>query len=366
MYLMILKVVTLFQLMACNQNLENDSNPPHEVAQDGIFEITQLTSGLVSLWGMTFLPDQSILIGSRTTAQIHRINETEATSQLVGTVPNVSFTAEGGLLELEVSPKFEEDRLIYAYSSSSPSNRIFSLKIAEDFRSLQVIDTLLEGITTANRHHGGRLLIDSNDCMWITTGDAFQLDVSKVDSIEDTIKEITNHLQEKEGNPNFDILVNNAGLCVYAPITQTSENDLDLMYAVHVKAPFLLSQKAFPFLNDGGSIINLSSGLTRFSNDGYAAYASMKGAIDTLTKYMAKEFSAKKIRVNVIAPGAIETDFGGGVRDNQELNAMIANQTALGRVGLPEDIGSVVAFLVSDEAKWINAQRIEVSGGIHI
>jgi len=196
---------------------------------------------------------------------------------------------------------------------------------------------------------------------------AYQLDVSKPESFDDFINKVTNHLIDQESNPNIDFLINNAGLGAYGKITETSEATLDLMYSIHLKAPYLLTQKLFPFINEGGAVVNISSGLTRFSYDGYAPYAIMKGAIDTLTKYMAKEFSSKKIRVNALAPGAIETDFGGGaVRDNKELNSMIATQTALGRVGLPDDIGSVIAFLCSDDAKWINAQRLEVSGGVHI
>ena len=196
---------------------------------------------------------------------------------------------------------------------------------------------------------------------------AVQLDVSNSGSFDDFVKSTTNYLTENEGNHNFDYLINNAGFGAYEIVTETSEETLDTMYAVHVKAPYLLTQKLFPYLNLNGSVVNISSGLTRFTYDGYAPYAIMKGAVETLSKYMAKEFAIKKIRVNTVAPGAIETDFGGGaVRDNNELNAMIASQTALGRVGLPDDIGSVVAFLCSDDAKWINAQRLEVSGGIHI
>ena len=128
-----------------------------------------------------------------------------------------------------------------------------------------------------------------------------------------------------------------------------------------------MTQHALPILADGGAIVNLSSGLTRFSNPGHAAYAAMKGGIETLTRYMAKELGPRQIRVNTVAPGAIETDFGGGVvRDNAEMNAMIASSTALGRVGKPDDIGSVVAFLCSDDAKWINGQRIEISVGVFL
>jgi NAD(P)-dependent dehydrogenase (short-subunit alcohol dehydrogenase family) len=136
------------------------------------------------------------------------------------------------------------------------------------------------------------------------------------------------------------------------------------MVNIHLKGVFFLTQKLLPLMNDGGRIVNLSSGLTRFTAPGYAAYASMKGAIEVLTKYMAKELGARQIAVNTIAPGAIETDFsGGGVRDNPEINKYIASQTALGRVGLPDDIGGAIASLLSQDNKWVNAQRIEVSGG---
>lgn len=199
---------------------------------------------------------------------------------------------------------------------------------------------------------------------------ALPLDVSKSDAFDRFISRLTQHLQEQKGNPNIDYLINNAGFGAYDKITEASEASeatLDEMYAVHLKAPYLLTQKLFPWLNENGAIVNISSGLTRFSYEGYAPYAIMKGAVETLTQYMAKEFAIKKIRVNTLAPGAIATDFGGGaVRDNHDLNTAIAHQTALGRVGLADDIGSVVAFLCSDEAKWVNAQRLEVSGGIHI
>jgi NAD(P)-dependent dehydrogenase (short-subunit alcohol dehydrogenase family) len=142
---------------------------------------------------------------------------------------------------------------------------------------------------------------------------------------------------------------------------------LDTMYKIHVKAPYMLTQKLLPMLSDGASIVNVSSGLARFSYPNYAPYAIMKAAVESLTRYQAQEFGARKIRVNTIAPGAIATDFGGGaVRDIKAVNDMIASNTTLGRVGLPDDIGSVVAFLCSNDSKWINAQRIEISGGIHI
>lgn len=196
---------------------------------------------------------------------------------------------------------------------------------------------------------------------------ALQLDVAAGKSFNAFVSSLQSLLKSDFGAEKLGALVNNAGVGSHGSIADTSEETFDLMVNVHLKAPYFLTQKLLPLLNDGGAIVNISSGLTRFSYPGYSAYAIMKGAIDTLTSYQAKELGSRKIRVNVVAPGAIETDFGGGVvRDNKELNAVIASQTPLGRVGQPDDIGSVVAFLCSSDAKWVNAQRIEVSGGIHI
>lgn len=193
---------------------------------------------------------------------------------------------------------------------------------------------------------------------------AFQLDTSKLKSFDNFIKQITEYLQEQTGSPNFDFLINNAGTGLYAPVADVTEEQLDEIVNIHYKGVFFLTQKALPFINDGGAIINISSGLTRIIYPGASVYGSLKGAVEILTRYLAKELGARKIRANVVAPGAIETDFGGGrTRDNKEINAHIASLTALGRVGLPDDIGGVVAFLCTEEAYWINGQRIEVSGG---
>jgi NAD(P)-dependent dehydrogenase (short-subunit alcohol dehydrogenase family) len=167
------------------------------------------------------------------------------------------------------------------------------------------------------------------------------------------------------GRDRFDHLVNNAGFGVHKPFAETTEEEFDALVAVHLKGVFFLTQKLLPMIEDGGRIVNVSSGLTRFSFPGYAAYASMKGAVETLTRYLAKELGPRGIAVNTVAPGAIETDFGGGaVRDNPQLNAMIAGGTALGRVGLPDDIGPMVASLLSEANRWVTGQRIEVSGGM--
>jgi NAD(P)-dependent dehydrogenase (short-subunit alcohol dehydrogenase family) len=196
---------------------------------------------------------------------------------------------------------------------------------------------------------------------------AFQLDTSNVKLFDHFLQQVTAYLEEKNGNPNFDFLINNAGTALYAPFAQTTEEQFDEVMNIHYKGVFFLTQKSLPFMNDGGRIVNISSGLARFSLPGSSAYGSMKGAIEVLTRYLAKELGSRGITANVVAPGAIETDFGhGSVRDNKELNQFVASVTALGRAGLPEDIGGVVAFLCTEEARWINAQRIEVSGGMNI
>lgn len=194
---------------------------------------------------------------------------------------------------------------------------------------------------------------------------AFQLDASDVKSFDSFLKQVTEHLKDQNGNTNFDFLINNAGTALYAPFAETTEEQFDAALNIHYKGVFFLTQKSLPFLNDGGRIINISSGLTRFSFPGSSAYGSMKGAVEVLTRYLAKELGSRGIAANVVAPGAIETDFGGGrTRDNKEINAHIASVTALGRVGLPDDVGGVVAFLCTEDARWINGQRIEISGGM--
>ena len=194
---------------------------------------------------------------------------------------------------------------------------------------------------------------------------AFQLNTANVKEFDSFFSEVTSHLKEHTGSSNFDFLINNAGTALYAPFAETTEEQFDDVMNIHYKGVFFLTQKALPFINDGGRIINLSSGLARFSFPGSSAYGSMKGAIEVLTRYLAKELGPRGIAANIVAPGAIETDFGGGhVRDNKEVNDHIAGVTALGRVGLPDDIGGIVAFLCTEDARWINGQRIEASGGM--
>ncbi|MBE5320462.1 SDR family oxidoreductase [Pedobacter sp. MR2016-19] len=196
---------------------------------------------------------------------------------------------------------------------------------------------------------------------------AIQLNVGDSKTFDAFFTEVKNVLKSVFNAEKFDFLINNAGIGIHASFADTTEEQFDSLVNIHYKGAFFLTQKALPLLNDGSGIINVSSGLARFATPGYAAYASMKGAMETLTKYQAKELGARGIRSNIIAPGAIETDFGGGmVRDNDQLNAGIAANTALGRVGLPDDIGGVVAFLCTEDAKWINAQRIEASGGMFL
>eukprot|EP01042_Synura_sphagnicola_P010057 gene10057-12914_t len=195
---------------------------------------------------------------------------------------------------------------------------------------------------------------------------ALQLDTGVSSTFPAFAAQVRDVLKTNWGRSDFDYLINNAGMALYAPLTETTEAQFDGIINVHFKGVFLLTQALLPLIRDGGRILNLSSGLARFSYAGSSVYGATKAAIDTLTRYMELELGPRRITVNAIAPGAIETDFGGGnVRDNAQLNAMIAGQTPLGRVGLPDDIGGAVSVLLSDEAGWINGQRIEVSGGIH-
>lgn len=196
---------------------------------------------------------------------------------------------------------------------------------------------------------------------------ALPLDMSDSGSFVEFATQVSTILAQTWQRESFNYLINNAGIGIHVPMAETSIEQFDTLMKIHVKGPFFLTQTLLPLLMDGGSIVNISTGLTRFAIPGFGAYATMKGAVETMTKYWAKELGPRGIRVNVLAPGAIETDFGGGaVRDNEQMNQFLAQQTALGRVGLPDDIGGAISALLSPAAAWINAQRIEASGGMFL
>jgi NAD(P)-dependent dehydrogenase (short-subunit alcohol dehydrogenase family) len=194
---------------------------------------------------------------------------------------------------------------------------------------------------------------------------ALQLDTGNVSSFPKFRDELKAVLSSNWKQERLDYLLNNAGVGRYAPLTETSEAQFDELMNVHFKGVLFLTQTLLPLINDGGRILNISTGLARFTLPGYGAYASMKGAIEVFTKYLAKELGPRQITANVLAPGAIETDFGGGrVRDDAALNQHVASLTALGRVGQPDDIGGAIAAILAPGSGWINAQRIEASGGM--
>lgn len=196
---------------------------------------------------------------------------------------------------------------------------------------------------------------------------ALQLDTGKTADFADFAARLKASLAETFEADRFDFLVNNAGIGMNTPFAEVTEAQFDSLMNIHLKGVFFLTQRLLPLIADGGRIVNLSSGLARFSLPGYSAYAMMKGGIEVFTRYLAKELGPRGIVVNTVAPGAIETDFGGGhVRDLPEVNRMVASFTALGRVGLPDDIGPMIASLLSDDNRWVNGQRIEVSGGMFV
>ena len=192
---------------------------------------------------------------------------------------------------------------------------------------------------------------------------ASRLDTGDVRSFDEFVVEVRKTLQSW-GRERFDYLVNNAGNSLHVGFEQMTEIQFDEVVNVHFKGVYFLTQKLLPFMKDGGRIVNISSGLTRFALPGSSAYAAAKGAVEVLTRYLAKELGSRGITANVVAPGAIATDFSGGmVRDNPEINKRVAEMTALGRAGVPDDVGPMIAALLSDENRWVNGQRIEVSGG---
>ncbi|UVA78162.1 SDR family NAD(P)-dependent oxidoreductase [Pandoraea commovens] len=194
---------------------------------------------------------------------------------------------------------------------------------------------------------------------------ALPLDVSESSQFAPFAAELKRVLNEVWKRDTFDFLVNNAGTGLHKPVTETTEDEFDFLVRLHLKGPFFLTQTLLPMMADGGRILNVSSGLARFTFPGASAYAMMKGGIEVFSRYLAKELGARGIRANTLAPGAIATDFNGGtVRDNEAVHQMVAGTTALGRVGEADDIGGVVAALLGDEMGWINGQRVEASGGM--
>jgi NAD(P)-dependent dehydrogenase (short-subunit alcohol dehydrogenase family) len=195
---------------------------------------------------------------------------------------------------------------------------------------------------------------------------AFQLDTSNISAFDGFAQDVDKTLRGW-GRQRFDYLVNNAGTSLHKPFEQTTEAEFDQIVNVHFKGVYFLTQKLLPLMNNGGRIVNISSGLARVSIPGSSAYGAAKGAVEVLTRYLAKELGPRGITANVVAPGAIETDFSGGmVRDNPEVNKLVADMTALGRAGVPDDIGPMIAALLSDDNRWVNGQRIEVSGGMSL
>ena len=224
--------------------------------------------------------------------------------------------------------------------------------------------------------HGGDVIVtygDGKDAADAVVADiralgrkavALRLDTSKVSSFPDFVLAVRAALEDTWGRDTFDHLINNAGHGEMTAFSATTQAQFDALFDVHVKGVFFLTQSLLPMLADGGRIINFSSGLTRVSFPGFSAYAAAKGAVETLTVYLARELGGRGITANVIAPGAIETDFlGGAVRDTPDYNDAFANMTALGRVGVPDDIGPMIASLLGPANRWVNGQRIEVSGG---
>ncbi len=196
---------------------------------------------------------------------------------------------------------------------------------------------------------------------------ALSLDVGDSATFSDFASRAGAALQEQWQCEQFDFLVNNAGVGIYAPLAETSEAQFDELMRIHLKGPLFLTQALLPLLRDGGRILNVSSGLTRFALPNFGAYAMMKGGIEVMTRYLAKELGPRGIAVNTLAPGAIETDFHGGtVRDDKTMNDFVASVTALGRAGKPQDIGGLIAALLAPECRWVNAQRIEASGGMFL
>ncbi|AKR55162.1 hypothetical protein XM25_04945 [Devosia sp. H5989] len=233
-----------------------------------------------------------------------------------------------------------------------------------------VIALAREGVDSIFTYHSNKAEADATVSAVEALGRkavALQLDAGDTATFDVFVETVRGALVATWGRETFDFLVNNAGTAHYAPIAQTTEADFDRLYNIHFKGVYFLTQKLLPLISDGGRIVNISSGLTRFALAGSSAYAAMKGAVEVLTRYLAKELGARGIAVNTVAPGAIATDFGGGrLRDDASMNAFVASVTTLGRAGLPDDIGPMIASLLSSGNRWVTGQRIEASGGMFL
>jgi NAD(P)-dependent dehydrogenase (short-subunit alcohol dehydrogenase family) len=233
--------------------------------------------------------------------------------------------------------------------------------------ALSLADRGLDVILTYNTYKEGAEQVVSQIKSKGRKATALQFDISKINSLNSFVENVLSVLKSNWKADKFDFLINNAGIGLTLPIQQATEEAFDNMINIHYKGVYFLTQKFLSNINDNGGIIFISTGTTRFCVPGYSIYASLKGAVEVLSRYVAKEFGQRGIRSNVVAPGAIETDFNNAaIRNNPQLKSYLASQTALGRVGNADDIGGVVAFLCTEEAKWINAQRIEVSGGMFL
>lgn len=223
------------------------------------------------------------------------------------------------------------------------------------------------GVDVVLTYHSNKVEADATVAEIVSLGRkaaALQLDTGDVGTFDTFAADLRETLNSNWGRETIDYLVNNAGIGLHVAFAEATEADFDRLTNIHFKGVFFLTQKLLPTINDGGKIVNLSSGLARFAYPGASIYGSLKGAVEVLTRYLAKELGHRRIAVNAIAPGAIETDFGGGrVRDNADLNKQIAANTAMGRVGLPDDVGGAITALLVGETGWITGQRIEVSGG---
>jgi len=232
-----------------------------------------------------------------------------------------------------------------------------------------VLSLARRGVDSIFTYNANQIEADKVVSMVAETGRkvvALQLDTGNVSAFDNFVSKMQQALAGL-GATNFDYLVNNAGISHHNAFAATTEAELDALYNVNFKGVFFLTQKLLPLMNDGGRIVNISTGLTRFTTPDTIPYASLKGAIEVFTHYLAKELGPRQITVNAVAPGAIQTDFSGGtVRDNPAVNKLVAGMTALGRPGVPDDIGPMVASLLSDDNRWVTGQRIEVSGGMNL